>query len=237
MSRSEATTKPRSSSSVPASPGQASASDPLAVQRGVYSSDLSGGKLLLAAFRAIAGPLQWLIITSHPLSYFGVPDPPTGTGDAASVSFLKNLGLDHSRLPTLSVLMALMPTILGLKHIIWVIFLGREKMTVQFGLFGGLADTIYEAITSLVFTAAAVNPMFSPLLVYVGFVTYVSAVAVELLCEIQRDRFKKDPRNKGRICDRGLWGVVRHPNYTANIIFGFSYGLAAGGFGYALATG
>ncbi len=98
-------------------------------------------------------------------------------------------------------------------------------------------DLIYELITSLVFTTAASNPMFSPTLLRVGFGVYVSAVIAELTSELQRDSFKRGPRNKGKLCDRGLWGWVRHPNYTANIVFGFAYGLAAGGWGYALCTG
>lgn len=29
----------------------------------------------------------------------------------------------------------------------------------------------------------------------------------------QLARFKADPKNKGRVCDVGLWGLSRHPNY------------------------
>ena len=110
-------------------------------------------------------------------------------------------------------------------------------MTWPFAFGGAAVDLVYEAITSLVFSAAGINPMFSPLLLNVGFGIYVSAVLTELICELQRDSFRRNPKNKGKICDKGLWGWVRHPNYTANIVFGFAYGLAAGGIGYALCTG
>ena len=134
-------------------------------------------------------------------------------------------------------MMSIMPAVLGSKHAYWVTSLLQERMTWPFTLFGGVADLVYESTTSLVFTAAARNPMFNPTLLKIGFVTYIAAVATELICELQRDSFKRDPKNKGKICDRGLWAWVRHPNYTANIVFGFSYGLAAGGWGYALCTG
>ena len=79
--------------------------------------------------------------------------------------------------------------------------------------------------------------MFCPILLSVGFGVHVSAVITELVCELQRDRSKRDPKNGGKVCDKGLWDWGRHPNYTANIVFGFAYGLAAGGLGYALCTG
>jgi hypothetical protein len=49
--------------------------------------------------------------------------------------------------------------------------------------------------------------------------------------------FKADPKNKAKLYKTGLWGWSRHPNFAANIVFGFSYGLAAGGLLYALMTG
>ncbi|MBM3306588.1 MAG: DUF1295 domain-containing protein, partial [Candidatus Aminicenantes bacterium] len=35
----------------------------------------------------------------------------------------------------------------------------------------------------------------------------------EAVGDAQLARFKKDPANKGRIMDRGLWRYTRHPNY------------------------
>lgn len=40
-----------------------------------------------------------------------------------------------------------------------------------------------------------------------------TAVAGEGLADRQLRLFKGDPANKDRICDRGLWGWSRHPNY------------------------
>ena len=37
--------------------------------------------------------------------------------------------------------------------------------------------------------------------------------AGEGLADEQMRRFKADPTNHGRICDRGLWAWSRHPNY------------------------
>jgi steroid 5-alpha reductase family enzyme len=143
------------------------------------------------------------------------------------------LGRTFPRLPFLT---ALMPGVLSFKHVFWLNFLLREKMTWTFSFFGVVADIMYESITSLVFTAAAKNPMFSERFFYAGFTLYVSSVAVELIAELQRAAFKRRPENKGKVCTTGFWGITRHINYTANVAFGFGYGLAAGGPLYACMT-
>ena len=133
--------------------------------------------------------------------------------------------------------MAAMPGILSLKHIIWMNTYLREKFTFQFAFFGVVADLIYESITTLVFSGAARNPMFSESkFFYPGFALYVSSVALEFFAELQRVAFKRDPANKGKPCTTGFWGITRHINYTANVLFGFGYGLAAGGPLYACMT-
>lgn len=223
---------------MPDTKGSASSSstdDPLAVQRGSYSRAITGPKLLFATFRLLSPPVQWLIINSHPLSRFGIAPPPSG--GTKTIQDVAQLGLGPLTLPKYPLMMVVMPAVLGSKHIYWVTSLCNESMTWPFAFSGGVADLVYESITSLFFCAASSNPMFSPILLKVGFGIYVSAVVTELICELQRDSFKRNSKNKGRICDKGLWGWIRHPNYTANIVFGFAYGLAAGGLGYALCTG
>ncbi|OAL37521.1 hypothetical protein AYO20_03028 [Fonsecaea nubica] len=42
--------------------------------------------------------------------------------------------------------------------------------------------------------------------------------------------------NHSKVCKTGFWAITRHINYTANVLFGFGYGLATGGPLYALAT-
>ena len=55
------------------------------------------------------------------------------------------------------------------------------------------------------------------------------AVAGEAIADAQLAKFKADPRNKGRVCDQGLWGYSRHPNYFFEWCFWLGlalYGLA-----------
>ena len=46
-----------------------------------------------------------------------------------------------------------------------------------------------------------------------GAVILVVAILGEGIADRQLARFRADPANQGRVCDQGLWGVSRHPNY------------------------
>lgn len=46
-----------------------------------------------------------------------------------------------------------------------------------------------------------------------GVVILIVAIAGEGVADWQLSRFRSDPANRGRVCDRGLWSVSRHPNY------------------------
>jgi protein-S-isoprenylcysteine O-methyltransferase Ste14 len=195
------------------------------MQRGIYGRNY-GPTLLFTLGRAATAPIQYWLIKNHPLSVFGIPGPPSG-------GTIDLLGRTFPKLPFLT---ALMPGVLSAKHIIWMNTYLREKITWQFAFFGVVADLMYESITTLVFTAAAKNPMFDERLFYVGFTLYVSSVALEFVAELQRVAFKQNPENKGKLCTTGFWGVTRHINYTANVLFGLGYGLATGGPLYACMT-
>lgn len=46
-----------------------------------------------------------------------------------------------------------------------------------------------------------------------GIAIILVAVAGEGLADRQLARFRADPANRGKVCDTGLWGRSRHPNY------------------------
>ena len=46
-----------------------------------------------------------------------------------------------------------------------------------------------------------------------GVLVLIVAIAGEGLADTQLRRFRADPANRNRICDVGLWGWSRHPNY------------------------
>lgn len=46
-----------------------------------------------------------------------------------------------------------------------------------------------------------------------GVVLLIAAVIGEGIADAQLARFRNNPANKGKVCDAGLWGFSRHPNY------------------------
>ncbi len=64
-------------------------------------------------------------------------------------------------------------------------------------------------------------------------------VAGEALADAQLAAFLRDPAHRGRVCDVGLWGWSRHPNYFFEIVVwvGFAVHAAAYPWGWIAALG
>lgn len=50
-------------------------------------------------------------------------------------------------------------------------------------------------------------------LAWIGIALFTVGLLFEAVGDDQLRRFKRDPANKGRLMDRGLWSWTRHPNY------------------------
>jgi len=73
---------------------------------------------------------------------------------------------------------------------------------------------------SLPFLLVAFNPHsgISPL-EFTGMVFAAAAVLGETIADRQMQAFKRNPANRGRVCDVGLWRYSRHPNYFFESMF------------------
>lgn len=60
-----------------------------------------------------------------------------------------------------------------------------------------------------------------------GIGLLLAAVAGEGLADAQLARFAANPSNKGRVCDAGLWGLSRHPNYFFEWLGWLGYAIIA----------
>jgi len=56
---------------------------------------------------------------------------------------------------------------------------------------------------------------------------FLLALAGESIADAQLRAFKANPAMRGRVCDRGLWGWSRHPNYFFEALVWVSFALLA----------
>tara|TARA_B100001989_G_scaffold63956_1_gene43142 strand:- start:1263 stop:2102 length:840 start_codon:yes stop_codon:yes gene_type:complete len=52
---------------------------------------------------------------------------------------------------------------------------------------------------------------------YVGLVTFIIGLSIEIIADSQKTKFRKDPKNKDKFINEGLWAKSRHPNYVGEI--------------------
>lgn len=51
-----------------------------------------------------------------------------------------------------------------------------------------------------------------------GIALFAVGFGFEVVGDLQLARFRADPRNTGRVLDRGLWRLTRHPNYFGDCL-------------------
>jgi steroid 5-alpha reductase family enzyme len=52
----------------------------------------------------------------------------------------------------------------------------------------------------------------------IGLLVWLFGFAFEVVADLQKNRFREDPKNKGRFIQSGLWAWSRHPNYFGEIV-------------------
>jgi steroid 5-alpha reductase family enzyme len=75
--------------------------------------------------------------------------------------------------------------------------------------------------------AAFYQPHTFTLLNALGVLVWAMGFLFEMLADIQLNRFKGDPANRGRVLDIGLWSLCRHPNYFGDALQWWGLGLVA----------
>ncbi len=53
---------------------------------------------------------------------------------------------------------------------------------------------------------------------FTGALIWVAGFALEAVADLQKNRFRADPANRGRFIHTGLWSWSRHPNYFGEIV-------------------
>lgn len=63
----------------------------------------------------------------------------------------------------------------------------------------------------------------------IGLILWVGGLAGESIADAQLARFRRDPANRGRVCQAGLWAFSRHPNYFFEWLVWVGYAVFASG--------
>ncbi len=73
---------------------------------------------------------------------------------------------------------------------------------------------VTNVLLSIVILVSCMNPSssFAPVQ-WAGVILWIIALAGESVSDAQLKRFKDVPSNSGRVMDKGLWRLSRHPNY------------------------
>lgn len=110
---------------------------------------------------------------------------------------------------------------------------GRRSLVWVFGLQAGLAWLVSAPLL-----AARLAPPQIGVLAATGLALALFGLAFEAVADAQLARFKRDPRNRGQVMDRGLWRTTRHPNYfgEACVWWGLWLAVADAGWAGALAV-
>lgn len=82
----------------------------------------------------------------------------------------------------------------------------------------------------LIHISPAPDSISTPLLIF-GAALWLIGFFFEVVGDAQLDRFLKDPANKGKLMQSGLWRYSRHPNYFGEITMWWAIGLMTLPFG------
>jgi steroid 5-alpha reductase family enzyme len=103
-----------------------------------------------------------------------------------------------------------------------------KSLYIVFGLQGLLAWLIAMPLAA----AMGENTPLG-LLDLAGVVLWTTGMLFESLGDAQLARFKRDPGNRGKVLDHGLWRYTRHPNYFGEFTLWWGFfliAMAAGGW-------
>lgn len=119
-----------------------------------------------------------------------------------------------------------------LQQLYWAWVLSRERFTWFMALFpwNNALDWLW-----VYFLSQALNrnlPVNN--WIYIGAGIFLVGSLLELISNIQRHRFKRDPNNEGKLFTGGLFSLVIHPNYTGYILWRSAIPLMTG---YPLVAG
>ena len=209
------------------------------IVRGDSTPTPAGTAAFLLA-RAVEPALQWAILArglGTPLLHsIGLRTLPAGLPGHTGIAAVDALGLSPYRLVLFG-----MSVGAAVKQSIWVTALSGEPMPVPSALMVGVFNAVCNSINSYAFlisaTSASTESDFPQPALMIGSGLYVIGILTELVSEVQRKRFKTDPKNRGKAYTGGLFQWARHVNYGGYTLWRAGYAIAGGGYALGVLVG
>ncbi|RMZ68134.1 hypothetical protein GMOD_00004333 [Pyrenophora seminiperda CCB06] len=209
------------------------------IARGDYTPT-PAGKATFVLLRAVEPYLQYSILAhglgTSLLHGVGLKTLPPGLPARTGISLIDRLGLSPYRLALFGMAVGA-----AVKQNIWVTTLSGEPMPVGGAIGVSIFNGVFNTVASYAFlvsaTSASTESDFPQPALLIGGSMYVVGIVTELVAEIQRKRFKADPKNKGKVYAGGLWSFARHINYGAYTIWRAGYAMAGGGYALGALVG
>ena len=88
-----------------------------------------------------------------------------------------------------------------------------------------LQAVIAWLVSSPLYFAAQPHPRFPTVLDSAGALLFVAGLLFESVADAQLAAFIRNPGNRGRVLDSGLWRYSRHPNYFGEALLWWGLGL------------
>ena len=89
-----------------------------------------------------------------------------------------------------------------------------EKMAAKMVTFYFLQAVVLAVLCLPLLSSAPDGAPAAPAKIHwAGLAVVALALLIEGVADAQLAAFKKDPANRGKVCERGLWAWSRHPNY------------------------
>jgi steroid 5-alpha reductase family enzyme len=88
-----------------------------------------------------------------------------------------------------------------------------------------LFQACFQAVIGFVFIFTAQSTIFKSIYPTIGLILWCVGFGGSIVADAQLHRFRKNPANRGKLCQLGIWNYSRHPNYFFEILLwsGFAF--------------
>ncbi len=87
--------------------------------------------------------------------------------------------------------------------------------------------TLAAALAATTFIDLTPNSAYDLTLLIIGGLIWLFGFGFEAIADLQKNKFRAIPENKGKYINSGLWSISRHPNYFGEIVIWIGIALIA----------